>query len=261
LVTFSGTSKRFTTSFFSKEVHSGAILPFDSRVPLQRKINVLRTERLRAIRNCSTEAESRRAMIELSEKFKSNGYPSYFLQRYFWLNKPLSQVTKRTNENEKKKYVYLKFPYINESFSRKVMASLRKADLPVVIRPVFKTSLPLNAQLRGTSSVQCGRECVCGSNNCCYTKNVVYLIVCNICSARYVGETFRTCRSRIIEHLKSDSSLVRQHFLRQHHGPPTVATISFSFVGRGFDSTLQRKARERELILSFGANINVQHGQ
>ena len=45
------------TSFYSKQLHSGHLLPWDSHVPLRRKINLLKTECMRIHRNCSSSKE------------------------------------------------------------------------------------------------------------------------------------------------------------------------------------------------------------
>ena len=65
----------FTTEFYSKELHSNHLLPYDSNVPHSRKIALLKSERLRARRICSSEHNFKRALKFSKLRFQANGYP------------------------------------------------------------------------------------------------------------------------------------------------------------------------------------------
>ena len=51
--------------------------------------------------------------------------------------------------------------------------------------------------------------------NCCFTKHVVYQIMCSNCNITYIGKTGRTVGSRIKEHLKMKKQTVFVH-LKSH---------------------------------------------
>ena len=89
-------------------------------------------------------------------------------------------------------------------------------------------------------------------------KNIVYRITCNQCNSSYIGETHRTYRTRILEHLKSDSSNVFRHLI-SHHFQPNIQLIKHQIVMSGFIHTLHRKEFELYTIKNENPLINIQN--
>ena len=79
----------------------------------------------------------------------------------------------------------------------------------------------------------------------CSDTSIIYLIVCKRCSIRYVGETSRSLRSRISEHvyniLRSIPTSVSQHF----NSSCSLADFSFTALERSTNTTRRRKKETR----------------
>lgn len=81
----------------------------------------------------------------------------------------------------------------------------------------------------------------------CESTSVVYVIECSSCGMRYVGQTRRTLRERILEHLRNISS--DSHSRLYHHFRNVCKTNNFTFFAisrHNNDST--RLAKERAWI-------------
>ena len=93
----------------------------------------------------------------------------------------------------------------------------------------------------------------------CNCKFVVYFIECCLCSATYVGETKRSMRSRLSEHLASPTSQVFSHLTNQHaHAEP--GSISWSILHAGVTRCDVRRRLEFYEIRSHSPLLNVQQG-
>ena len=94
----------------------------------------------------------------------------------------------------------------------------------------------------------------------CIVKNVVYEIVCKVCHHKYIGETHRTFRTRIREHIRPNTnSNVYRHFVESHHNTtPSLDCIDYRIRRGGFRDTLQRKMFEFSLIRNEHPEMNVQ---
>ena len=56
------------------------------------------------------------------------------------------------------------------------------------------------------------KTCKCATKTRkCYIKNAIYEIQCQKCNLKYIGETSRTVKSRIMEHISDPKSAVYQH--------------------------------------------------
>ena len=68
--------QKFSTALFIKPQHSGHILPWCSFAPMSRKVALLKSERIRALRICNGNAErAAEALNVLKDRFLQNGYP------------------------------------------------------------------------------------------------------------------------------------------------------------------------------------------
>ena len=253
-VTFNEANWDFSTAFYSKSCHSNSLLHFDSHVPLQRKIALLKCERLRIQRTCSNSEASAKGFALMQSRFALNGYPQHLITRYL-----LTESTRRRRVDDGAKVIYLRVPFINDTSERQIRAVFARSDLPVRIQPVFITARPLAAQLQRRQSLHCGKHCICKSRRLCMRKNVVYEIQCMLCNDKYIGETHRTYRSRILEHLKPNhGSNVFEHFRQIHHVQPSLGSIHHCIREAGFTDALQRKTCEASIIARDKPAINIQ---
>ena len=248
-------------------MHSGHILPFESNVPMQRKVATLKGERIRALRNCSSPDYAMQALTLISNRFLANGYPQHPIKKHIYATTTISaqqSTGRRRLEKDKvqnkNRVMYVRLPYLGTHSEHQFRTAIRKAHLPVDVRPVFVTPPPLSVQIMRPSKAPCGNGCICGDRLLCNRKNVVYKVTCKLCSSMYIGETARTLRTRIEEHLGHSSSNVHQHFKRCHHYcTPTVADIEFDMCESGFADTAHRRNYEAHLIVQERPDINIQY--
>ena len=235
-------------------MHSGHLLPWGSFAPIQRKINLIRGERSRIDRCCSTTQGRIVSRQQAIQRFRANGYPEHIVNKY--MNTSSDQRRRRASHGcGGKPIIYLRMPYLGERQARVVRRELTSIT-QVNIRPIFITPPTLARQLAPRNTLQCGVPCICDGKNLCLLKNVVYMIACHLCESTYIGETHRTLRSRIREHLTQKSSFVWLHFDQLHKRRPNSMDISVKVLDANFADTYQRKASEAHYIHSLHPDIN-----
>lgn len=236
-------------------LYSGHILPWDSHVPLQRKIALLTTERTRAVRNTSDISTLSSSLSILKDRFLANNYPVDVINKYLLQDHNYN----RSRQLSINKPVFLKFPFVNDSSANQIRRKLYQTKLPMKIIPIFVTAPPLSVQIQSRSPIPCpSRICICNHRHLCLKKNFIYHITCNLCQSTYIGETHRTLHSRINEHLsKHSGSLVFEHFNNIHNINISLDNISFKILKTGFQDSLQRKAAEKSFIRQLHPDINI----
>ena len=138
------------------------------------------------------------------------------------------------------------------------MNSLQRIDnLNLHVKPVFVTQPSLKRSVSFKENILCTPSCLCHGKGLCFMKNLVYQLSCNLCSQLYIGETSRTFRQRIYEHLSSESSFFYKHFIDVHGMLPDLSFVSSFILKRGFANTTERKISEKEFIKMRRPNINV----
>ena len=130
----------------------------------------------------------------------------------------------------------IKLPIINEKSCQKMQYILRKSKLKFNPRIIFKNEAPISTSLQKSRKPNCGTNCICDDTSLCNKKNVVYKITCTDCEATYIGETYRTIRTRIKEHLKQKESEVFKHFINFHNKTPTLNKINWKILGSNYVS-------------------------
>ncbi len=119
-------------------------------------------------------------------------------------------------------------------------------------KPIWKT-------LSSTMNTNCGVACICHSRGMCFRKNIVYNIQCNECDAMYIGETHRTLRTRMTEHLKPQSHVYR-HFMDEHGRVPTSTDeFTFKIIMAAFKDTSHRLCFEKNAIKINKPMINIKY--
>ena len=125
----------------------------------------------------------------------------------------------------------LKLHYIDEQHKRKLLRQLNnfniiKDSTRIVFIPGPKLeNLLIRSKLNPVKCTALDGYCYpCLSQHNpihCMTKNIVYLLVCNICGDIYIGESGRIFRIRMREHFLSivnfdSSSAMGAHYLKKH---------------------------------------------
>ena len=91
--------------------------------------------------------------------------------------------------------------------------------------------------------------------NCCFTKHVVYQIMCSNCNITYIGETGRTVGSRIKEHLRMKKQTVFVHLKSHSDNPFKECPISWKILHSNIKSHSERKIIEALEIQKHSDNI------
>ena len=114
--------------------------------------------------------------------------------------------------------------------ARAIRSTFRKCDLQ-------NHSVISFASRNLTSFLQPKKGNLCNKTNCafceagngtdCWSKELVYKIQCVHCNSFYIGETKRSMRSRLREHISTASSLVYQH-LKTHSSHTSMSDIRWA---------------------------------
>ncbi|EYB86176.1 hypothetical protein Y032_0283g1298 [Ancylostoma ceylanicum] len=160
--------------------------------------------------------------------------------------------------------VPLVLPYVNEENAKDVNRIVRTAKLPIKL--VFQPPPNLKSLLTSTRIY----EEKCGRNNCmycteqkiCQLRGTVYLITCQGCGRKYVGETSRPLHKRLDEHmraLRNPTSYPNSSFSRHrtlHHTYDDPPRMKVTILHRSQESPLERKVLEALEIKRLSPEIN-----
>ena len=148
--------------------------------------------------------------------FKQNGYPKRFIQAV------IRQTLNTIPNNDEQENIYLKIPYVSEQLKRRALSVICNSGISNIKTHFMNGRLSSKVFAPSREKRNCPDDCeTCKltlKTNCCFTKHVVYQIMCSNCNIRYIGETGRTVGSRIKEHLrmkKTDSLCAFKELLRQ----------------------------------------------
>ena len=247
---------KLNTRLYIKNFHSRHIIPWSSNTTIKQKIGVIKSERIRAIRLSSSKEMEDISINMIKEKFILNDYPMKYLKRYLL---QVEQNHRRIYKNKKEVDCVIKLPFINEKISQKMQEVIKKSTLDMNPRIIFKTQRPLAMLLNTKKSSLCDSKCICDNHNQCMRKNTVYKITCALCKEEYIGETYRTTRTRIKEHIKQKSSEVYKHFQEKHNKIPTIEQIDWKVISSGYISSLHRKKAEENTIKPQKPTININY--
>ena len=219
-------------------------------------MNILRNEVKRAMDNGSSQKEKMDGLSTIKERYLSNGYPPHII------NRAINHRRKPSEPQEQQQRQFLTLPFLSEKQVQEVRNSLRRCNLSNFLSISFK-SATLSSILRPKyfntcKFVNCKYCLQADRGESCMTKFVVYIVKCVLCSSFYVGESARTVRSRLREHVSVGSSHVFQHLL-SHSARPCLESIHWSILHSGLRHTDTRLAVEINEIRSRRPDLNVQN--
>ncbi|EYC45630.1 hypothetical protein Y032_0421g1170 [Ancylostoma ceylanicum] len=160
--------------------------------------------------------------------------------------------------------ITLVLPYLNERLAQQVNAIVKRSQLPV--RLVFKPP-PTLKEILTSSRVYENRcdeeECrYCTDKKICHLRGTVYLIKCNGCGQRYVGESGRPLRKRLDEHRRAfnrPQAYPRNSFSRHRttvHTRDSPPEFEVTVLHRHLDNPVDRKIMEAREIKRYQPEIN-----
>ena len=245
---------------YVKPTSSNTYLHYTSHSPMSTKINIIRTDAARVIRNCSKLSFIYGHLENLKEAFIKSGYPSNLIDRILvpelqkaelghFGHKSIMQRQKekeRKDEKEKdepkKDEFILKIPYVNEFYTRKMKAGVKNNKINAKV--VVKSGLNLRSKLIPTNVQEC--NCIgCSMNIPCNIRNYIYKAQCLHCPEFYIGASHRPGKERINEyessvrlpHQAKCTTLGRHKFENHFDQKNELKTCyNFSIIDKGKDS-------------------------
>ena len=162
---------------------------------------------------------------------------------------------RRTPEN----IIYIKVPYINDYFHGKLKNILFSLKLQNVVR-FYCTSNNLSKIFSiKKHKLICQPSCeICNISdfkNACFLKNVIYIITCNVCNLKYVGQTGRFVKNRLKEHMTRIDSAVHKHQQDYHNELNIKDVYRFNILHQGLRSTWQRLHVESMYIQKYRQSL------
>ena len=222
--------QQFDFSLYIKPTHSGTTLPFSAHVPTSMKRNLMRNEAIRADRN-SSDTLRHKSRALLNSRFRDNGYPPRFIHMNF--NRQVAPDTPR-EEDQNMSPTYLELPFVDERLKGVITRLANKTGVNRTTRIYHRGEVPLGRKFRATPEMMiCPPNCAaCHTaeyRQSCFRKNSIYRVDCAVCGQQYVGESHRTMRSRILEHIRDKKSAVYIHMASHGQMSATNAHTYFSW--------------------------------
>ncbi len=184
---------------------------------------------------------------------------------------PLSGGNQDTTKSSASPDYVLKIPYINEGFTRKVSATVKKTGINARIVTQAGRSVRSHINIDKVNTCKCK---LCNTGIDCATRHFVYQASCNKCGDQYIGASRRPILNRIQEHessvrINNARTTLGQHAARHRHDDstvyvPTTGTRNFNsfFKQYSFDvvkkckDTLETFINEGMLITSTKPKLN-----
>ena len=244
------------------------------------KKSVVKSQFLRALKVSSDTISAKSSTRMIHDLFRSNGYPSRWLDGVAHQAMKQHQNASIENCNNKtpgrpsrRDRVYVALPFINDNLTRKVDAALKSVhpNLTASWKNEKTTTKRLVHSALEPPPCRAGRRscrtCASGLQGRCTTKNVVYLIICMTCGAgdgptqSYIGETKRCVRYRFDEHFRDGVNRTPQTPVGDHmtecHPSDTEPRLSITILRRCKDAA-DRKIAEALAIRDRPPTLNTQ---
>ena len=176
-------NNKFLTSVYRKPTFTGNYVRYDSFCHKRRKTSLVRTLVNRASKLCSIE-KLPNELERLKSIFSDNGYPDYLVNRL--IKDECSP--KRFGPNRFP--LFIKLPFIGKPsyrFERAIVDCVSKCFPTVSAKVVFSSKPILPKMYKDRLPTH-------------LSQNIVYEYSC-FCSKKYVGETSRTLKTRMTEHV------------------------------------------------------------
>ena len=209
-----------STSIYRKPTFTGLGMSFLSFIPIQFKINAIKTLLYRCFHLCSDWHSIHTEIQFLTSYFQNNKFPLHLIQRNIrsFLNKTLSPPPNR--DTEKTTFHYISLPYyglLSYDIRKKLNKALKHYYPKTIFRFIFSNPKTINSFFKHKESPPTN-----------LISNIVYEFKCPHCNMRYVGKTERNLTLRFAEHsgksartgrpiARPNPSSIRTHHERMNH--------------------------------------------
>ena len=189
--------------FYQKETHSGKYLGYDAHCSMSTKVNIIKSEARRVLKNCSDHNIALDHLERLKNNLLRSGYPNGLVTKLI-LQSVMEHtgLNKNTNKNKDPCDFVLKIPYINEEYTRKIKCIVKRSGIKA--RVVTTPGRSVRSLITDSSSLPNTCRCgLCINNIDCKTRHFVYKATCKICNESYIGASYRPAEKRLMEHESS----------------------------------------------------------
>ena len=181
-----------STSIYRKPTFTGLGMSYLSFIPIQFKINAIKTLLYRCYHLCSDWYSIHTEIDFLTKYFQNNKFPLHLIQRNIraFLNKTLSPTI--NTETEKPSFHYISLPYYGLSsydVRKKLNKTLKHCYPKTIFRFIFTNTKTINSMFKHKESLPTF-----------LTSNIIYEFKCPHCNMRYLGKTERNITLRFAEH-------------------------------------------------------------
>ena len=219
---------RTEISFYTKSAKRNLFIHFNSAIPMTSKIHAIKNEITRITNRCTKPDDLEYHLKEFSNKLELNGYPKKVYNNLINNKEHISN-----KYNEKKKYFYMRCPYLGDTINSQFKSLFRKLNLPVRL---YSRSYTLRNVLKLPSISPCNLKNCPLRNALCNVKNCVYEIKCQ-CNNTYIGSTIRPLHIRFTEHLKRKESPIYKH---KYYGDCKYANFTIKIITKEDNPTVLR---------------------
>ncbi|EYC21534.1 hypothetical protein Y032_0988g3301 [Ancylostoma ceylanicum] len=233
--------------WYRKQSSKNIMLHSRSAHPTYMKVNVVRNLKRTSERIAENDKESEEAIQRiLSENGYNNGSTNTW--------RPFSAPDG----------IALVLPYLNECTSKQVNIVVKRSGLPV--RLIFRPPPTLREILTSSRIYESGcdaEDChYCSDQKICHLRGTVYMITCDKCGQRYIGETGRPLKERLDEHRRaftSPQSYPNNSFSKHRtavHTRESPPLFKITVLHRHLEQPLERKIMEAREIKRHNPEIN-----
>ena len=166
-----------STSIYRKPTFTGLGMSYLSFIPIQFKINAIKTLLYRCYHLCSDWYSIHTEIDFLTKYFQNNKFPLHLIQRNIraFLNKTLSPTI--NTETEKPSFHYISLPYYGLSsydVRKKLNKTLKHCYPKTIFRFIFTNPKTINSMFKHKESLPT-----------LLTSNIIYEFKCPHCKMRY----------------------------------------------------------------------------
>lgn len=185
-------NNKFNTSIYRKDSFTGLGIKFNSFIPRNYKINVIKCLVNRAFRICSNITFFDSEIKFLKQFFINNKFPLHVINNIFRITLQHIYNPKPLETTVPRKQLYFNLPYLgNQSniIKRKLKELVRKFYPQLNLIVHFKTTNTIKNYFPYKDKIPSS-----------IVSNVIYKYQCRECSASYIGETQKQLKVRVSQH-------------------------------------------------------------
>lgn len=241
-----------------KETDKGSYTNYDSYLPQDYKLAIIKTLVFRAHRTCSNWNLFDLEMKRITQNLINNNFPQYIIEKT--INTTLSKLYNSSNPEDNTNSIPI---YVRSNNAKTMKTDAKQLQHIIEKTTISKSTKKIKISMyykpqKLESLFSTRPKCADLSKS-----NVVYLYQCpeDGCQATYIGYTSNTLQIRANQHRSSYQSKIHEHFTTIHEKlPPKHIHNNFKILYQN-SNIKDVKLAECILIKTKKPNINVIHNE